>query len=241
MILKVLGSSSSGNCYLLQSKEESLLLECGLSYKEILKGIDFDLSNLKGCLITHSHNDHCKAVKELAIAGVDIGLSHGTFQELISTKDLKNYSHRMKFLKHKKIEKFGGFKVTSFNAMHDTKEPLCFLIYHEEMGSLLFLTDSYYSPYAFNNVEHILIECNYSEDILDELPKHRARVLESHMSLETLKSHLENWDLSKTKTITLIHLSDSNSEPKRFKKEIKDLTNKEVNIATKDLILELER
>ncbi|MDS2204199.1 MBL fold metallo-hydrolase, partial [Clostridioides difficile] len=39
MKIKVLGSSSKGNCYLLQLKNETLILECGVSYKEILKGL----------------------------------------------------------------------------------------------------------------------------------------------------------------------------------------------------------
>ncbi|HEK4983663.1 TPA: MBL fold metallo-hydrolase, partial [Clostridioides difficile] len=62
MKIKVLGSSSRGNCYLLQLKNETLILECGVSYKEILKGLDFNLKSVVGCLVTHEHKDHSKSL-----------------------------------------------------------------------------------------------------------------------------------------------------------------------------------
>lgn len=55
MKLKVLGSGSSGNCYLLSTENETLILDCGLPIKEIKKGLDFDLGGIKGVLVTHAH------------------------------------------------------------------------------------------------------------------------------------------------------------------------------------------
>ena len=70
----------------------------------------------------------------------------------------------------------------------------------------------------------MLIECNYSEDVLAQLPPWRARTIKSHMSLETLKETLITWNLEKTKDITLIHISKDNGNPDRFQKEIEELT-----------------
>ena len=56
MILKVLGSSSTGNCYLLQSSEgETLIIECGVHLKEIKKALNFNIRNVAGVLISHEH------------------------------------------------------------------------------------------------------------------------------------------------------------------------------------------
>lgn len=55
MKLKVLGSGSSGNCYLLSTENETLILDCGLPIMEIKKGLDFDLGGIKGVLVTHAH------------------------------------------------------------------------------------------------------------------------------------------------------------------------------------------
>lgn len=53
--LKVLSSGSHGNCYLLQCKDETLILELGIKWDDILKGLNYDLSKIGGCLVTHQH------------------------------------------------------------------------------------------------------------------------------------------------------------------------------------------
>ncbi|WP_024622120.1 MBL fold metallo-hydrolase [Metaclostridioides mangenotii] len=82
MKIKVLGSSSKGNCYLLQLKTETLILECGINYKQILKGLNYDLESVVGCLVTHEHKDHSKAITELTENGIDIYTSKGTLEKL---------------------------------------------------------------------------------------------------------------------------------------------------------------
>lgn len=221
MSIKVLASGSAGNCYLLETEKEILILECGIRYKDILKGLNFDLSKVVGCLVSHEHKDHCKVVDEIMNAGIDVYMSGGT-KEGIDFKS--SVTHRINIVKHGKRYKIGGFDVVPFNVEHDVSEPLGFLLQHKELGRILFATDTYYLRNTFINVDHILIECNYSEDILEEIPPYRARVLKSHMSLETLKETLKTWDLSRTKDITLIHISEGNGEPKRFRKEIEELT-----------------
>lgn len=55
MKLKVLSSGSHGNSYILQSPTGTLLIECGIPYKKILQGLNFDLQEVVGCLISHQH------------------------------------------------------------------------------------------------------------------------------------------------------------------------------------------
>lgn len=56
MNVKCLGTGSSGNAYALTDKNgKILLLDCGLSIKEIKAGIDFRVSDIVGCVVTHSH------------------------------------------------------------------------------------------------------------------------------------------------------------------------------------------
>lgn len=54
-MIKVLGTGSMGNSYLIKAKNKSLLIECGLTFKQIIKGLDFDIKGVVGCLLTHSH------------------------------------------------------------------------------------------------------------------------------------------------------------------------------------------
>ena len=232
MSIKVLASGSAGNCYLLETEKETLIIECGIRYKDILKGLNFDLNKVVGCLISHEHGDHSKAINEIMNAGIDVYMSAGT-KEGISFKSPA--THRINIAEHGKRYRIGGFGIVPFVVEHDTKEPLGFLIQHRELGKILFATDTYYLRNTFRDIDHIFIECNYSEDILDEIPPYRARVLKSHMSLETLKETLMAWDLRRVKDITLIHIREGNGEPQRFRKEIEELTGIKTYVAVPEL------
>ena len=53
--LKVISSGSIGNCYLLECSNESLILELGVTWKDILKALNFEegLRKVRGCLTSH--------------------------------------------------------------------------------------------------------------------------------------------------------------------------------------------
>ena len=55
MKLKVLATGSNGNCYLLKSEKETLILDCGIPIKEIKRGLNFYLRRVSGVVVTHSH------------------------------------------------------------------------------------------------------------------------------------------------------------------------------------------
>ena len=55
MLIKVIGSGSSGNGYALISEGDILLLECRVPAKEMLKAIDYQTSRVVGCLLSHEH------------------------------------------------------------------------------------------------------------------------------------------------------------------------------------------
>jgi phosphoribosyl 1,2-cyclic phosphodiesterase len=55
MRLKVLGTGSSGNCYILENNQESLIIEAGISFKEVKKELNFNFEKVKGLLVSHEH------------------------------------------------------------------------------------------------------------------------------------------------------------------------------------------
>lgn len=222
--LKVIGSSSSGNSYLLNTTEECLMLECGVRYKSIFAALDFKIKNIVGCLVSHEHKDHSGFIKDIVKAGINVYSSAGTF-EAIGIK-----SHRIKVVKAGEQFTVGGFTVLPFEIEHDCVEGLGYLIQHEEMGKLLFATDTFYIRYSFTGLNIIMVECNYSKQILDNnlraglVEKIQARrLIKSHFSLERVKEFLQANDLSEVKKIFLIHLSNKNSNAKLFKEEIEKL------------------
>lgn len=243
MKLKVLGSSSKGNCYLLQSQEETLVLECGIRYKDILKGLNFNLKNVVGCLVTHEHKDHSKSISDLMENGIHVFTSAGTIKALNLPE-----SYKLIPIESEKQIQLGGFTVLPFHTQHDAAEPLGFLIQHRGMGKLVFATDTYYIEYKFIGLNHILVECNFDNEILSEnikkglIPKNlQNRLIKSHFSLENVKGFLKASELDAVRDIVLIHLSDSNSNAAQFKSEIERLTGKPVYIGEPGLEIELGR
>jgi phosphoribosyl 1,2-cyclic phosphodiesterase len=215
MKLHILGSSSAGNAYLLNAGNELLLVECGVRFKEVEKAANFALKDIKGVIVSHEHGDHAKSIKKCQKYRIPIYASLGTLKACGVT------GNAMKGLQ---IYKIGGFTVRPFGVVHDAAEPFGFLIYHADMGSLLFATDTPYLPYKFAGLNHIMMECNYTKSILNANVKSgrigtvlRNRTVASHMSLETCLETLAVNDLTRVSNIILIHLSDANSDAAVFR------------------------
>ena len=231
MDIKVLASGSGGNCYHITDGVTPLLLEAGIPIKEIRRGLGFQVSGLAGCLITHEHQDHAKAAVDLMRAGVDVYASAGTMESVGLA------GHRAHPVTARQQFHVGTWTVLPFETQHDAAEPLGFLL-SAEGEKLLYATDTFYIRYRFAGLTHIMVECNYSPDILaanvdaGTVPRElKKRLIRSHFSLENVKNFLKANDLSAVREIWLLHLSDGNSDAERFKKEIQELTGKMVFVA----------
>lgn len=229
MELKTISTGSKGNCYILENKTEALLIECGVKFSEVKKALDFDVSKIVGCIITHEHSDHAKHTKDLIKQGTDVYATSGTLKAL----KIKSQTHRVnEFSKDNNDnwnnQKIGGFTIKPFDINHDAAEPIGFLIHHPDCGVTLYLTDTSYSNYIFKGLNNLIIECNYSEDILESKLQNKEflknRIIGSHMSLKTLLELLSKNDLRAVNNIVLIHLSDSNSNASEFKNIVKEKT-----------------
>jgi phosphoribosyl 1,2-cyclic phosphodiesterase len=229
MYLKVISTGSVGNSYLLGNENETLLIEAGVNIKDIKQALNFDYTKVAGCIVSHSHGDHAKSIKEVMALGIETFAS----KETLMTKDCYDH-HNARLLIHTKTRQIGAFKVMPFEVKHDVP-CMGFLIEHKDCGRVLFLTDTYYCKYTFPNLNNIIIEANYSKAIIDkrfgaESGKEflRNRILRSHFSLENCKDMLSANDLSAVNNIVLIHLSDGNSNEKQFVDEVHELTGKSV-------------
>lgn len=239
MELKIISTGSIGNAYILSNGDEALLIECGVNIKDIKKALDFDLSKVVGCLVTHEHQDHCKAVKEVSKLGIRV---YSGLRTLLAMGINCSYKSYIVMAKHPFM--IGNFKVMAFDVKHDAAEPFGFLIEHADCGKVLFLTDTYYCEYTFKGLNNIIIEANYSKEIIDrkfgsDSGKEflRNRILRSHFSLANCKDMLSANDLTQVNNIVLIHLSDSNSNEKQFQKEVADLTGKNVTVASNGMTI----
>ena len=239
MKLTVLSSGSSGNCYILESKEEILIIELGVPFKDILQAID--VKKVKGALVTHEHKDHSKAVLEATRRGIKVYMTSGTASKCFSEKNYfcKEVKYRNEYL-------IGGFRIVPFETEHDVVEPCGFLISHSEMGTMVFATDTYFVRYNFKGINHWLIECNYKAGTLEQNvalgsihPRRADRIIKSHFELENVKQFFRTKDLNRTKNVMLIHLSGDNSNSLEFQQAIYNIVNKPTYVAYKGLQVDL--
>lgn len=231
MIIHSINSGSSGNCYILEIDDSYILLDCGVSYKSIAQTINFQMSKVKGCLLTHEHGDHSKSANELIRRGIKVYTSKGTASKVNSSCSIV----------HKLTEfHIGDFSIIPFDVPHDAEEPFGYLIRHEKIGLLAFITDAMYCRYHFPGLRHALIEANYSDETMTiENDYLKQRIKRSHMSIETCCDFILA-NSQTLQTITLLHLSDSNSDQEEFEKRIREISGVRVYIAEQNKKIHLE-
>lgn len=238
MRLQVLGSSSKGNCYILHVGEVAIVLECGIRFYEVKKALDFNISKVKCCLLTHSHGDHAKYAKSFMDAGITV---YGSRQTMVEAK-ADHYNYRpIPPLSNIDIPGIGI--VQAFDVKHDVR---CFgyLIQLTGGNTFCFITDTHYIGYSFKGLTNIILECNFSDDIIEESDAPamvKKRVLQSHLSFDLAKDFLLNTDLTKVNNIVLVHLSDKNSNAERFRTEIQLLTGKTIHIAEPGMTIDFDQ
>ena len=231
-IFKTISSGSTGNCYVLECSEESIIIELGVSWKEILRGIDYDLKKVKGCLVSHLHLDHSKSIKNAIASGLDV----------FSCNEVATIHPSAKVLEKRKKTEIGGFKVQPIPLEHSC-ECYGFLIEHDEFGRLVFCTDCKKIPYRFKKINHFIVESNYSKDLIIEHmcdDKFNASASENHLEInDTLEFLINNYS-SEAMNVLLIHLSSGNADGNLFTTMVKEQTAiSNVSYARPNHVLEL--
>ena len=216
MILRCIATGSSGNSYALIDGESILLLDLGVSAKEIKRAIDFRISDVVGAVVTHQHQDHSKAVTDFEKMGIPVFAPYKNLEPM----DFNGWQGTIQ-----------AFDLTDLNGkwMHtnaDGSECPCygFLITHPDMGRLLYITDTELVKWRFKGINHILISCNYIKDNLDdENIAKRNHVLRGHMELETVKEFIRANATDSLQNVILCHLSADNSDADRMVSEIQKI------------------
>ncbi|MBT9134672.1 MAG: putative metallo-hydrolase YycJ [Firmicutes bacterium] len=224
-------SGSSGNLYTVSDGQTKLLIECGIPLAKIRRALKFRVHEIAGCFVSHGHQDHFKAAGDLVRAGMDIYALNDT----IAAGGL--IGHRVHAVKALVEVQVGTFKVLPFDVQHDVPT-LGFLFTSTVTGEkLLYFTDTYYVKYLATGLTIIAAECNYDKGTLQRnvaaghvSSEVATRLMKSHMSLECLLDMLRANDLSQVRQIYLLHLSETNSDERRYKEAVQELTGAEVYV-----------
>ena len=231
MKIHCIGSSSSGNSYVITSNGHNLIVELGCNFKEVLKAVDYDLASVSGALCTHRHSDHSDYVPKALEYQIPV----------YGNKDVVDkypYVHR---LTQDYRYSIGKFKVQCLKVPHNA---LCysFIIKCPSGEKILFATDLSKFNYKVSGCDVIMMEANYDEDIIYEALA-RGEVVrsqsENHLEIKDCLEAVERCVDTNTQLIILIHMSDGFSDEKRFQKMIHEATGKRVGVAHAGQVYEI--
>lgn len=223
MKLKVLGSGSSGNCYILENDEEALIIEAGLPFMEVKKALNFNVMKIKAVLITHDHGDHRKYWFEYVRAGIPV------FEPFkLDGSSLEFADSQFRVIAIDNRDKSGRW----LHNNSDGSECPCygFYITHPEMGSLVYATDTEYVRWRFKGVNHILCEANYDMQFVNRDEPNYEHRLRGHMSLDTALKFISTNDNPALRNVVLIHLSDKSGDPALFKQKTEEIVKYGANV-----------
>lgn len=231
MKIHCIGSSSSGNSYVITSNGNKLIVELGCNFKEVMNVVDYDLTSVAGCIVSHCHSDHCAYIPKALEYQIPV----------YGNKDVVDKYPYVNLLTQKYRYSIGKFKVQCLKVPHNA---LCysFIIKCPSGEKILFATDLSKFNYKVSGCDVIMMEANYDEDIIYEALA-RGEVVrsqsENHLEIKDCLEAVERCVDTNTQLIILLHLSDGYSDEKRFQKMVHEATGKRVGIAHAGQVYEI--
>jgi len=220
-----LNSGSNGNCYYIGNENEAVLIDAGISCREIekrMKRLELSLSKLKAIFISHEHSDHIKGVDVFSKKyKIPVYITPGTLQNA----RLNLHNPFLCKLSSKESITIGTLEITAFPKFHDAFDPQSFVVKCGNLCIGVFTDIGVPCEQVIQNFKccnAIFLESNYDEDML--LQGNYPYYLKSRISSN--KGHLSNiqaLDLFlnyKSESLThlfLSHISKENNEPNLIK------------------------
>ena len=126
-----LASGSKGNACCLECRGATLLVDCGLSCRELRRRAEeagLDLGGLVGVVITHSHDDHVAGLRTFHSRFPDVPLfANMMTSEAVAWHERIDDGAFVPFENGQPFEA-GPFEVLPFSIPHDTSDPVGYVI-----------------------------------------------------------------------------------------------------------------
>ena len=251
-------SSSKGNMFCIESKNTSILIDVGVTYKNIvlaLEGINKKTQDISGILITHEHSDHIKGLPLLCKNNPDIKI-YTTEKTKLYLQELlceKNILANITGLDYGDIFSIGDLEITVLETSHDAVMPCGYNI-KDDKSTLTFATDL---GYVSDKMQEYLnastcnvLESNFDKIMLDygKYPasiKNRIRGNFGHLSNEdTARAVYTTLSYNQDAKFILSHLSENNNTQPLAQDTIftylkeNNILNPDISFASKELSFE---
>jgi phosphoribosyl 1,2-cyclic phosphodiesterase len=233
--VNVLGSGSQGNCTVVSSGDDAILLDAGFSAREILRRLcaaGSDPGQVRAIVLTHEHTDHVSGVRVLAKRlGVPVYATRGTAAQAALAAKVDDPRR----LKAGETLAVGALRVTAFRTSHDAAEPIGVRVCAPDGDALGLVTDTgVMTPESLEVLQGcsvLALETNHDERMLREGPypwflKQRILSSRGHLSNAAAAEVVERLAHDGLRTLIGMHASR---------------TNNTTDMANRSLVNELER
>ena len=219
----ILASGSRGNATYLETAGHRILIDAGLSGKQLeqrMATIDRSLKDVEAIFVTHEHSDHIHGVGVLARRyGMTIYANAGTW-EAMADKIGKVPLAQKEVLAPGAVKDFGDLQVESFAVSHDAAEPQFYQVHHDQQAFCILTDTGYVSDRVagtIKNADAYVMECNHDPEMLMAGQRYswplKQRILgtEGHLSNEDGATALMDVIGRRTKAVFLGHRSHENN------------------------------
>ncbi|HJV45397.1 MAG TPA: MBL fold metallo-hydrolase [Bacillota bacterium] len=248
MKFSVLASGSTGNSIYVETKQTRVLIDAGLSGKQIeskLQEVGVDPKSLDAILVTHEHTDHIKGVGVLARRyQLPVYTHEKTWRELDTLIGEVPEEQRCLF-EDGEVKHFGDLAIESFAISHDAAFPMGFCFYEGEKKLTLATDLGYVSQRIKDTVsgaDAYIFESNHDVEMLrmGHYPWNiKRRILSDvgHLSNEDSASALSDMISGKGERIYLSHLSKDNNMTELARLTVKNILEESGYVVDKDVRL----
>lgn len=222
MKICLLASGSKGNALLIESGRTRLLIDAGLSAREIRRRLDLigvAADTLSGLLITHEHTDHVRGLGPL-VRQLDLPVYLHT--ELAGALHDVGRPARVQEFAPGEDFAIDGLTIQAFSVTHDALAPVGFTL-TDEQGKVGVATDlgiaTRLVAERLQGCHTLVLETNHDEEMLRDGPypwalKQRVRSNHGHLSNLAGGALLGSLLWSGLETVFLGHLSETNNQPR---------------------------
>ncbi len=220
MEISALASGSSGNCFYIGNGKAAILIDAGISAKQILlrlEKINIDPQKIRALFITHEHIDHVRGSDVIARKlNIPIYATKETAKNCFLCSDRKLINH----IDQNSITDIYGLKVEAFSKSHHAADPVSFNVIEKKKVSVI--TDAGHACVNIKNhvsdCDFLCLEANHDENMLENghYPRFLKNLIKSDLGhLSNLQAALCTLEFAspKLKTIILSHLSRTNNTP----------------------------
>ncbi|MDF2520223.1 MAG: beta-lactamase domain protein [Clostridia bacterium] len=245
-----LSSGSSGNCIYVGTEDSGVLIDCGISGKEIfegLKNIGVCTSNIKGILVTHEHSDHTKGIGVVSRKlNIPIYANAKTWEGIggsignIKTENIKMFDTGKDFY-------INEINIKPYSIPHDAADPVGYSFTQENRKVCIATDLGHFSEEVKANIkasDMVLLESNHDIEMLkvSQYPYFlKRRILSDvgHLSNEAAGAAVLELLESGVRRILLGHLSKENNFPELAYQTVKGILEENKVVIGEDIELDV--